>query len=58
MQHDDFIRCLSRSNMKCTEREVMKLVQELDQEQSGFVDYNAFLKYSYLSQMYINHFKL
>ena len=26
VQSDDFIRCLSRSNMKCTEREVMTLV--------------------------------
>ena len=33
--HDDFIRCLSRSNMKCTEFEVKSLVQELDKENSG-----------------------
>lgn len=58
VNHSDFIRCLSRSNMKCTEREVMKLVEELDKEQTGNVNYANFLKYSYLSQMYIYHFKL
>jgi hypothetical protein len=44
--------------MKCTEREVAKLVEELDKENSGLVNYNEFLKYSYLCQMYIYHFKL
>ena len=44
--------------MKCTEREVMKLVQELDNQNTGFVNYNEFLKYSYLCQMYIYHYKL
>ena len=44
--------------MKCTEREVLKLVEELDQEKSGLVNYNEFLKYSYLSQMFVYHFKL
>jgi Ca2+-binding EF-hand superfamily protein len=46
--HDEFIRCLSLSNMKCTEREVAKLVEELDRENSGLVNYNEFLKFSYL----------
>lgn len=36
----------------------MKLVQELDSENSGFVNYDEFLKYSYLCQMYIYHYKL
>jgi Ca2+-binding EF-hand superfamily protein len=27
---DEFIRCLSRSKMKCTEGEVAELVKELD----------------------------
>ena len=44
--------------MKCTEREVMKLVHELDNQNTGFVNYNEFLKYSYLCQMYIYHYKL
>ena len=56
--HDDFIRCLSRSNMKCTEREVQILVSELDVEKTGNVNYSEFLKFSYLSQMFIYHFKL
>jgi Ca2+-binding EF-hand superfamily protein len=34
--------------MKCTEREVKKLVEELDSEKTGNVNYNEFLKYSYL----------
>ena len=44
--------------MKCTEREVIKLVQELDNNNTGFVNYNEFLRYSYLCQMYIYHYKL
>lgn len=44
--------------MKCTEREVRKLVEELDNSNTGFVNYNEFLKYSYLCQMYIYHYKL
>ena len=44
--------------MKCTEREVKKLVEELDKEQTGTVNYNEFLKYSYLCQMYIYHYNL
>jgi Ca2+-binding EF-hand superfamily protein len=55
---DDFIRCLSRSQMKCTEREVMQLVEELDKAKTGEVNYNEFLKFSYMCQMYIYHFKL
>lgn len=44
--------------MKCTEREVQKLVEELDKEQTGNVNYSEFLKYSYLCQMYIYHYNL
>lgn len=44
--------------MKCTEREVLTLVEELDKQHSGQVNYREFLKYSYLCQMYILHFKL
>lgn len=58
LKHDDFIRCLSRSKMKCTEREVEKLVSELDTSNTGQVNYREFLKYSYMCSMYINHFKL
>lgn len=36
---DDFIRCLSVSNMKVTERELKSLVSELDKEQTGSVNY-------------------
>lgn len=44
--------------MKVTDREVQKLVEQLDQENQGKVNYKDFLKYSYLSQLYLNHFKL
>ena len=44
--------------MKCTEREVMTLISELDKQNSGQVNYREFLKFSYLCQMYIFHFKL
>lgn len=47
--HDDFIRCLSRSKMKCTESEVAQLVQELDKANEGAVNYMEFLKFSYMS---------
>ena len=44
--------------MKCTEREVQILVSELDINNTGNVNYSEFLKYSFLSQMFIYHFKL
>ena len=44
--------------MKCTEGEVATLVQELDKENTGNVNYKEFLKFSYMCQMYIYHFKL
>jgi len=34
------------------------LVEELDAEKVGKVNYQEFMKYSYLSQMYINHLNL
>ena len=58
VKHDDFIRCLSKSNMKCSVREVQELVTELDSSNTGQVNYEEFLKYSYLCQMYIYHYQL
>lgn len=58
VKHDDFIRCLSKSNMKCSVREVQELVSELDNDNTGQVNYEEFLKYSYLCQMYIYHYQL
>jgi Ca2+-binding EF-hand superfamily protein len=34
--------------MKLTEREVEKLIEELDADKSGKINYQEFLKYSYL----------
>lgn len=53
LKNDDFVRCLSTSQMKVTESEVQTLVQELDKDGMGQVNYQDFLKYSYLCQMYI-----
>jgi len=39
--------------MKVTDGEVKNLVEELDREKTGKVNYQDFLKYSYLCQMYI-----
>lgn len=44
--------------MKCSVREVQELVSELDNENTGHVNYEEFLKYSYLCQMYIYHYQL
>jgi Ca2+-binding EF-hand superfamily protein len=44
--------------MKLTDREVQALVEQLDQENQGRVNYKDFLKFSYLSQLYLNHYKL
>lgn len=44
--------------MKITDREVQKLIEELDQSQTGKVNYKDFLKYSYLCTMYLKHFNL
>lgn len=46
------------SKMKCTAGEVAELVKELDKGNSGQVNYQEFLKFSYMCQMYIYHFKL
>jgi Ca2+-binding EF-hand superfamily protein len=39
--------------MKVEDRELDKLVEELDTEGNGKINYKEFLKYSYLSAMYI-----
>lgn len=39
--------------MKVTDNEVQLLIQELDKEQQGMINYKEFLKYSYLSHMFI-----
>jgi hypothetical protein len=44
--------------MKVTDGEVAALVEELDREKKGKVNYQEFLKYSYLCQMYIQHLNL
>ena len=44
--------------MKITDREVQKLIEELDQTKTGKVNYKDFLKYSYLCTMYLKHFNL
>ena len=41
--------------MKVEDRELDKLVEELDTEGNGKINYKEFLKYSYLSAMYIQH---
>jgi Ca2+-binding EF-hand superfamily protein len=44
--------------MKVTDREVEKLIEQLDQENQGKINYKDFLKFSYLAQLYLNHLKL
>jgi len=44
--------------MKVTDSEVKELVDELDREGAGQVNYKDFLKYSYLCQMFISHLEL
>lgn len=58
LSNDEFVRCLSSSQMKVTESEVEALVSELDVTKTGRVNYEEFLKYSYLCQMYIQHLNL
>ena len=58
MKNEDFMRCLSQSQMKVTESDVASLVAELDSDKTGQVNYQDFLKYSYLCQMFISHFEL
>lgn len=58
MDNDSFKRCLSQSHMKVTENEVEKLLEELDPNKAGKVNYKEFLKYSYLCQMFIKHLTL
>lgn len=41
--------------MKVQDRELNTLVEELDSEKKGQINYQEFLKYSYLSAMYLQH---
>lgn len=57
----DFVRCLSASDMKLTDRDVETLIKEMEKSDTtgkGQVNYKDFLKYSYLCLMYLNHFDL
>lgn len=57
----DFVRCLSASDMKLTDRDVDTLIKEMEKSDAsgeGKVNYKDFLKYSYLCLMYLNHFDL
>jgi Ca2+-binding EF-hand superfamily protein len=58
LPNDAFVKCLSQAQMKVTDREVAKLIEELDQTATGKVNYKDFLKYSYLCTMYLKHFSL
>lgn len=58
LTNEDFKRCLSNSMMKVTENEVEVLLSELDAEKTGQVNYQEFLKYSYLCNLYIQHLNL
>lgn len=44
--------------MKVTDSEIKDLVTELDGDNEGKVNYKDFLKYSYLSQMFLSHIEL
>ena len=44
--------------MKVTDSEVQELIKELDRENSGRVNYQEFLKFSYLCQMFLQHLNL
>lgn len=41
--------------MKVQDRELDTLITELDSEKKGQINYQEFLKYSYLSAMYLQH---
>ena len=41
--------------MKVQDRELNTLIEELDSEKKGQINYQEFLKYSYLSAMYLQH---
>jgi Ca2+-binding EF-hand superfamily protein len=58
LSNDAFVRCLSQSQMKVTDREVAKLIEELDAAHTGKINYRDFLKYSYLCTIYLKHFNL
>lgn len=55
---DQFVRCLSQTHMKLSDREVQVLLEKMDKEKLNTVNYKDFLKFSYLCHMYINYSKL
>jgi|TARA_B110000285_G_C15083410_1_gene594798 Ca2+-binding EF-hand superfamily protein len=58
LANDDFRRCISKAEMKVEDRELNTLIEELDSEKKGQINYQEFLKYSYLSAMYLQHGRL
>jgi Ca2+-binding EF-hand superfamily protein len=49
----NFIRCLSKANMKAGENEIKVLVADLNQDKDGTIDYDDFLRSCYLSYIYL-----
>ena len=59
LESDKFIRCLSKCQMKFTDGEVDRLIDEIiKKEKQPTVNYRDFLKYSYLFQLFKNHLQL
>lgn len=50
-----FIRCLSKNAMKMGPAEQEKLIETLKEEGSDEVNYQDFLKFSYLTHLFMNH---
>ena len=56
---DQFIRCLSKCQMKFMDDEVENLIDTIvNKEKINQVNYIDFLKFSYLFQLYKNHMQL
>ena len=59
LSSEEFIRCLSESEMKFAKDEVDRLIKEItEKENYSNVNYKEFLKHSYLYQLYKNHAQL
>lgn len=55
---DMFVTSLRIASMNATQREVDLLVSELDQKQTGYIEYEEFVNYCFLSYLFQKEYKL
>jgi len=58
LNNDQFMQSLRIANMNATQREIDILVQELDHKGNGYIEYEEFVNYCFLSYLFQKEYKL